>query len=73
MKTTKIILNYGNSACIPTGVPYEQIKPFYNLSEEIELSELMLESEIRMRIRRLKDLVDGFIADDFKKHVQKKV
>lgn len=71
MKTTKIIINYGNSACIPTGVPYEQIKPFYNISEEIEVGNGISDNDISLRIDMLKSIVNEFIFEDIRKAKRK--
>jgi len=63
----EITVNYGNSPTIPTGVPYENIKPFYNGSITVELvdgQDPIKESE--KLYDKLKGLIDPLVIKDMK-------
>lgn len=63
----KITVNYGNSATINTGVPYESMKPFYNISWECELPVNSNKEEITsMLIEKAKSIVDEKLFKDMK-------
>lgn len=63
----KIIINYGNSSNIPDGIQYGGMKPFYNISQEIEIDDgPELESSIQAKLDRLKGIVESNLLRDMK-------
>lgn len=63
----KISLAYSNSASIPTGVPYEQQKPFYSLSWEVDLPvNIDKETFSKELLARMKAIVDPMVLLDLK-------
>lgn len=63
----KITINYGNSASINTGVPYEALKPFYNVSIEKEYPDDASKVEaMREMIQEVKPEIDRLIFKDMK-------
>lgn len=70
----KITANYGNTANIPDGIQYGGMKPFYNLSVELDVDVKTVDvkmSEERQKIYQgmlmeLKDVIDPMILKDMK-------
>ena len=68
----KITANYGISASVNTGVPYEAIKPFYDLSAEMEVLDNLTEDEktrlISAMVMNLKRIQDPMLLEDMRKY-----
>lgn len=67
MKTTKISVTYCNSANIPDGLQYGGIKPFYSITQEIEVTPAEDTNLAKIaNINRLKAIVDSYLLQDMK-------